>query len=111
MEYVFGTVRIRGEEFESLKTKGPAHSDLEGIIVLQTKYPDSNITDKCKITERYNSDEDSEGNCYDWYIVTDHSCNIDRYSPVKEVVEESLDSVEAQAFYTAMMTDTLIEEE
>jgi hypothetical protein len=57
---------------ENLKTVGDAHSDLSGYIQTVREYADSTITDRFRITEKYRSDEDAEGNCYDRYVISEH---------------------------------------
>ena len=97
MEYVFGTVRRRGEDIEVLKTKGPEHTDLKGFQQLQSDYPDQIITDDFHVVRKYDSQEDVEGNCYDWYEIDHHSRYTDKWTPAKPKIEgdiaESQDAV------------------
>ena len=82
MEYVFET---KGD-IEILKTKGSAHSNLEGFHLLEQKYPDQIVIDRFCIVKKFDSKEDSAGNCYDWYEIKDHYRNIDYFTPVKNEV-------------------------
>ena len=89
MEYIFGTAVINGETIENVKTVGAEHTDFLGYTQLQRSYTDCNITDSFNALRKYGSDEDSEGNCYDWYIIDQHYRNVD-YSPKHEAVFSSL---------------------
>lgn len=84
MEYIFGVVDRNGVTVENLKTVGETHSDLGGFVQTVREYPDSTITDRFRIIEKYQSDEDAEGNCYDWYYIDSHNCNVDRTPAVKQ---------------------------
>lgn len=83
MEYIFGK---KGKD-EILKTKGESHTDLAGWQEYKISYPDCEITDDFYIEEKYDSKEDVEGNCYDWYIISSHNRNIDRTNLLKEEIE------------------------
>lgn len=89
MEYIFGYVQHNSITVENLKTVGDSHSELSGFIQTVREYPDATITDVCRITEHYRSEEDGEGNCYDWYLISDHWRNVDRFSPVQVQTEEA----------------------
>lgn len=80
MEYVFGT---KGE-VEVLKVKGDAHTDLTGFHQIEQVYPDQTITDSFRIVRKLDSQEDGEGNCYDWYEIDRHNRTVDRSGPVAE---------------------------
>lgn len=81
MEYVFGRVRRNGTEVENVKTVGDEHSDLKGAVSVTREYADSHITDAFVVMERYRSDEDSDGKCYDWYIIGSHYRYEDKFTP------------------------------
>ena len=83
MEYVFGTKK----NIEVLKTKGSEHTDLKGFQQLVTDYPDQTITDDFHVVRKYDSQEDCEGNCYDWYEIDHHSRYVDKFSPAREKIE------------------------
>jgi len=88
MEYTFGK-RIQGNiTTEMVKTKDTKHSDLKGSITIERRYPDNIITDVFDVRSKYLSKEDSEGNCYDWYIIDNHYRYMDKYSPDKDHIEE-----------------------
>lgn len=82
MEHVFGATKRNGSIIESLKTVGEHHSDYKDIITIKRSYSDCNITDTFEILEKYRSDE-SEGLCYDWYLIDKHSRSLDYYTPDK----------------------------
>ncbi len=81
MEYIYGSNDFTGEE--TLKTVGNEHTDLCGFQQTVREYPDCTITDSFHIVEKTKSAEDSEGNCYDWYLIDRHSRFIDKTKPVK----------------------------
>ena len=86
MEYVFGT---QGE-IEVLKTKGSTHTDLTGFHQIEHEYPDQTITDNFRIVQKLNSQEDGEGNCYDWYEIDRHYRVTDKTGPLaKQAVENA----------------------
>lgn len=78
MEYVFGT---KGE-MEVLKVKGDAHTDLTGFQQVERVYPDQTITDTFRVVRKLDSQEDGEGNCYDWYEIDRHNRTVDKSGPV-----------------------------
>ena len=82
MEYTFG--KNEQKQSEVLRTKGEAHSDIKGFFEVVNKYPDCTITDSFYAVRKYHSDEDAEGNCYDWYTIDKHNRIIDRTPPLKE---------------------------
>ncbi|MBQ8947791.1 MAG: hypothetical protein IJ058_13475 [Lachnospiraceae bacterium] len=91
MEYVFGTVKRRGVTCDSLKTKNDKHTNLSGSVTLESKYPDQIVTDRFMVIERYRSEIDAEGNCYDWYVIDKHYRYVDKYTPNIGKVEERID--------------------
>lgn len=91
MEYVFGTTKRRGVNYDCLKTKADKHTVLSGSVTVEMKYPDQIVTDKFVVLEKYRSEIDTEGNCYDWYIIDNHYRYIDKYTPNIVKVEERLD--------------------
>lgn len=82
MEYVFGT---QGDA-EVLKTKGNTHTDMTGFHSIERTYPDQSITDNFRIVCKLDSQEDAEGNCYDWYEIDHHYRVTDKTGPVAEQV-------------------------
>lgn len=84
MEYVFGTDDRRGRR--TLLTKGSEHTALNGFCEVVREYNDCTITDNFYAVRKTGSDEDSEGNCYDWYDIDLHYRVIDKTGPVKEDV-------------------------
>lgn len=103
MEYTFGS-RTNGKLTEcTLRTKGDSHTDLRGRVEVVRAYNDAKIYDSFTVRDKYASKEDTEGNCYDWYIVADHSRYVDRYEPGIVKVEERINEDISQA------TDGLME--
>lgn len=99
MEYIFGTVqRYDGVEREILKTKDIEHTNLIGRQITERDFSDRHITETFEIQEKYFSAEDAEGNCYDWYYITNHNRDTDRYEPQKDKIQSQID-------YIAMMAD------
>ena len=82
MEYTFGKNEQR--QSEVLRTKGDTHTDMSGFCEIVREYPDCTITDSFFVVRKYHSDEDAEGNCYDWYTIDKHNRIIDRTPPLKE---------------------------
>ena len=98
MDYIFGVVECNGVTVENLKTVGQTHTNISGFTQTVREYADSTITDRFRITEKYRSDEDAEGNCYDWYVISDHYRYVDKTEAVKtQLGAELLDSYDLQA--------------
>lgn len=91
MEYIFGN--DSDSLVENLKTVGPEHSDLTGFCEVIREYPDCTITDRFAVEEKTNSTEDGEGNCYDWYIIKNHSRTIDKTKVLRSDLEYLISSV------------------
>lgn len=47
------------------------------------EYPDQTITDNFRVVRKIDSNEDAEGNCYDWYEIDHHYRITDKTGPVK----------------------------
>lgn len=94
MEYIFGTIQKRGQTVDILKTVGNEHTDLTGKHEIVRKYPDCTITDSFNVAEHFLSKEDDEGNCYDWYELSNHYRYIDYFSPQKKELNESISDVQ-----------------
>lgn len=99
MDYIFGDVDRNGVTVENLKTVGEAHSDLDGFVQTVREYPDSIITDRFRVVEKYRSDEDTEGNCYDWYVIAEHYRYEDKFTPVSDSLKQ-MNEVTSIAFVT-----------
>lgn len=89
MDYIFGNVDLYGELVENLKTVSKEHSELAGFNEVRREYDGSVIVDAFVVVKKYNSQEDTEGNCYDWYVIDRHSRYID-YTPKHDSVFASL---------------------
>lgn len=86
MEYVFGHDNESG--YETLRTKGTTHTDLQGFCETVREYDDSTITDTFLTLEKYRTAEDAEGMCYDWYTIDKHNRTIDRTKTALQVAEQ-----------------------
>lgn len=91
MEYIFGRNAFTGDE--TLMTKGEQHTDLTEFQDVVREYADSTITDSFRVVEKTKSDEDSEGNCYDWYVIEKHNRTIDKTKLVSSHVNELIATV------------------
>ena len=89
MEYTFG--KSEQKQSEVLRTKGDTHTDMSGFCETVRKYPDCTITDSFFVVRKYHSDEDAEGNYYDWYTIDKHNRIIDRTPPLKETESLTLE--------------------
>ena len=89
MEYVYGTNKSK----ETLRTKGSEHSNLKGWHTVEIKYPDQIITDRFYVSEKFDSKEDVEGNCYDFYYIENHTRIQDKFSPEKDKLEQAIAAV------------------
>ena len=86
MEYLFGEMNINGEQRHTLRVKG---QELEGFQpgsyhVHTDHYPDVTLTDSFRVDKLLRVDDDSEGNHYAWYSLSEYSRNIDR-SPAAQM--------------------------
>ena len=88
MEYIFGT----NKKIEILKTKGSEHTDLTGYHEVKREYPDQIITDNFRVVKKYDSKEDAEGNCYDWYEIDHHYRVQDKFTPQEPEIDKRFDS-------------------
>jgi hypothetical protein len=82
MDYIFGVVERNGVTVENLKTVGQSHTNLGGFTQTVREYTDSTITDRFRVVEKYRSEEDAEGNCYDWYLIDQHYRYVDKTTQV-----------------------------
>lgn len=96
-EYVFGRDSLTGTE--TLLTKGPEHTDLQGFQDVVREYDDTTITDSFLVTEHVGSETDGEGNCYDWYTIDKHFRTIDKTKKIAEQTTQNSADLE----YIAMM--------
>lgn len=94
MEYIFGTTRRHGTDYDGLKTINSSHTSLKGEVSVERIFPDSIITDTFIIVEKFMAKEDSEGNCYDWYIIKDHYRYIDKYSPAANRIDDDISEIQ-----------------
>ena len=91
MEYTFGTRTRLGVTQRVLKVKGDRHTDLFGDVKLMRTYDDAKIYDSFTVVKKFLSKEDPEGNCYDWYIISDYYRYIDKFDQGITKVEERID--------------------
>ena len=85
MEYVFGTNSYSG--VETLRTKGSEHTNFDGFVETVQVFDDSTITDTFHVVSKTKSDDDAEGNCYDWYIIDKHNRVIDKTKRLKANID------------------------
>ena len=95
MEYVFGTCKRHGIEYDGLKTVGSEHSDLVGKHMVERTYPDNIITDVFDVVEKYHSATDEEGRCYDWYAIANHYRYMDKFTPGKKQIDEDISEMQS----------------
>lgn len=93
MECVYGTTKYKGQLYDTLKTIGKEHTDLTGEHTIERKYSDNIITDTFKVVKKYRSKEDSDGNCYDWYIISDHYRDSDKYTPASMEIKDNFNTI------------------
>lgn len=93
MDYIFGQ--------DTLKTVGDSHSGLSGFCSIIREYPDQNITDNFTVVDKIKSDEDSEGKCYDWYLIKEHY----RYTDKTKVIEQKAQENDDALFDIAALAD------
>lgn len=89
MEYIFGS----DNDKEILKTKGASHSNLTGFHQIEMKYPDQTITDSFRIVKKIDSQEDVEGNCYDWYEIDHHYRYTDKFTAGNQKIQAQIEAI------------------
>lgn len=107
-QYLFG----HENDMAMLETIGADHTDLRGFVSVTVRMDVDETTHSCTILEKYRSAEGIDGLCYDWYAITGYYRDTDRTVRTDKNVaalEAASDRLDAQATYTAMMTDTLME--
>ncbi len=93
MEYIFGDDPYK--QLKTLRTKQPEnHSELEGYITVVHEYPDQTITDSFRIVEKYHTDEDTAGNCYDWYYIDQYYRYVDPKDALRKDYTQKIDTCE-----------------
>lgn len=108
MEYIFGTIKRKGQLIDGLKTVGPMHTDLTGHNQVVREYSDSIITDTFDVKEHYLSKKDESGKCYDWYSLENHYRYIDKYTPNIPRVEDRINDTENALCEATEVYDTSI---
>lgn len=96
-EYTFGILN----ENEVVMTKGSSHTDLSGFQQTERTFPDQTITDSFRVIKKEWSSEDSEGNCYDRYVIDRHYRVIDKTKGVRAELAQTAANLD----YLCMMTD------
>lgn len=94
MEYVFGT----NGNIKILKTKGMEHSELTGFHQVEREYPDQTITDHFRAVRKFDTAEDGEGNCYDWYEIDNHYRTTEKHTGMEarvSAIEDALCELDA----------------
>ena len=100
-EYVFGT--LNGSE--TLRTKGPSHTDLSGFQQAAQESPDETVTDRFRVVRKLKSAEDAAGRCYDWYEIDRHYRTVDKTPGVVARVDAMAPGVEAAAVAFCLMAE------
>lgn len=72
---------------------------------MKQEYPDQNVIDTFRIVRKYDSQEDAEGNCYDWYEIENHNRVQDR-EPMIEALKAENEALKAA---NAALEDTICE--
>ena len=92
MEYIFGYEPRYGEV---LKVKDPSNVDLpEGQHIKEREYSDQIITDGFYVGKRIRSKEDSAGNKYAWYMISNHYRYTDKFTPGIKSTEQEITDLE-----------------
>lgn len=75
------------------------------------EYSDKTYEDDFTIVRHYQSKEDTEGKCYDWYEIKDHFRTAERFTAERAAsMDQELEDHASKIDYIAMMTDVDIEE-
>ena len=109
-----GTQYIFGHDGNAmiLKTVGATHTDLSGHLVVVAQTDVDATTRTCVLLRRSHSFECADVSCYVVYLICGYYRDTDRTVRTDKNVaalEAASDRLDAQATYTAMMTDTLVE--
>lgn len=64
------------------------------------EYPDQTITDNFRVVRKLDSQEDGDGNCYDWYEIDRHNRTVDRTGPIAEAGARNAANID----YLSMMS-------
>lgn len=90
MEYVFGTKGLK----EILKIKSRDHTNLVGWHSVKRENDVEILVDNFHVIRKYNSTEDIEGNCYDWYEIDNHYRVSDKTLPIINRADKDRESAE-----------------
>lgn len=107
MEYIFGTTKINGTEYENLKTVGEHNTDFCGFCSVQHGGENNLITDTFKVIKKYKTAEVGDVK-YDWYIIESHNRIMDRYTPAERDIQDSIADLDAMV--VDMAYDNLLNE-
>lgn len=100
-EYVFGTLN----GLETLRTKGPSHTELSGFQQAAQESPGEMVTDRFRVVRKLKSAEDEAGHCYDWYEIDRHYRMVDKTPGVAARVDAMAPGVEAAAVAFCLMAE------
>lgn len=67
---------------------------MTGFHTIERTYPDQTITDNFRIVGKLDSQEDAEGNCYDWYEIDHHYRVADKTGPLAAQAAENVTAME-----------------
>lgn len=101
LEYVFGTLN----GLETLRTKGPSHTELSGFQQAVQESLGETVTDRFRVVRKLKSVEDPAGHCYDWYEIDRHYRTVDKTPGVAARVNAMAPGMEAAAVAFCLMAE------
>lgn len=106
--YSFGTMKLLGVEKEVVRVKSDEPIQLStGYSAIVENYPDMIVTHNFYAQDCVAEDRDTEGNYYKWYLITEHSKNVDRSPAAVRLAKQNAANLE----YVCMMADIELPEE
>lgn len=82
MEYIFGTKKYDGQVVEVCKTEGESYTNLSGFVNYVFTNPSMTITHTFRIIRKYKEEIDLRGIHCTWYLIDNHTKDIDRTAPI-----------------------------
>lgn len=104
-EYVFGTLG----NVETLRMKGPVHTDMSGFQQVVQEYPGETVAHRFRVVRKLKSAEDQAGNCYDWYEIDRHYRIVDKSAALQAELDATKQKLAASIQSNAMLEDCLVE--
>ncbi|MBR6640658.1 MAG: hypothetical protein IKL08_00480 [Clostridia bacterium] len=84
MEYVFGTKKYDGQVIEVCKTEGEEYTNLSGFVNYIFASPSARINHTFRIIRKYREEIDLRGLHCTWYLIDNHTKDIDRTGPIMD---------------------------